>query len=331
MNENLTNMIQEREERLESPMQTSINNQPEILSFDDIEMNLEPPASLKETRDLQELNVPVPVNDAIKITQVNEAQFDTEADLIQHTREVIKRYTHTTVMSYWEIGRSINSFYKGKYGSKELDRIAEATGVGRDTLAKACKFAKQFNREQVETLLNGRFPLPWNRIAQNLSVKSDQFIETYQQSETPDQFYNGIIKLKNPEEKRGKSRLPGRHEPEVIDVQPERMDSEDQEEPLPDDYPVADDQDQGEINEQYRAYERELQDLRDEVARITQELTKRDMKIKTLEIDLAEANKDLDQQYDRAERAEKKINGIIEICENGGGPVQVMGWLESDD
>ncbi|PKN33215.1 MAG: hypothetical protein CVU61_14460 [Deltaproteobacteria bacterium HGW-Deltaproteobacteria-19] len=330
MNENLTNMIQEQEERLESPIETLTNNQPEILSFDDIEMNLEPPASLKETRDLQESNVPVPVNDETKIIQVNEAQFDTEADLIQHTREVFQRTNVVNVLSYWEIGHSINSFYKGKYGSKELDRIAEATGVGRDTLAKMCGFAKKYDHEQVQILIQSHFLIPWNRIAQNLTIPSERFIETLQKSETPDQFHNGIIKLKNPGERRGKSRLPRSVEPEVIDIQPERMAPEDTEAPLPDDYPAADDQDQEEINEQYRAYEKELKDLRDEIARLTQEGIKKDQRIKALEKELSDTNRDLDQQYDRADRVEKKIDGVIEIINDGGGLVDIMRWLESD-
>ena len=112
------------------------------------------------------------------------------------------------ILIKWEIGRCINSFYQGKYGTNELGRISEATGIGRDTLAKACKFAKQYSKENVEMLLSGNYVMSWYQIAQHLTIEPQKVIEAYQQSPDPKQFYNGIIKLKSPSEGRGKAKPP---------------------------------------------------------------------------------------------------------------------------
>jgi len=180
-----------------------------------------------------------------------------------------------------------------------------------------CGFAKKYKHEQVQILIQSRIPIHWNKISQNLSIPSERFIETLQKSETPDQFYNDIINLKNPGEKRGKSRLPGRVEPEVIDIQPVRMDPEDTEPPLPDDYPVADECDQEEISEQYRVYERELQDLKDEIQKLAIEGVVKDQKIEELEKKLKQALNDVNRYYDRNYALNEKIEKAIDICKKG--------------
>ena len=131
---------------------------------------------------------------------------DSEEALIAYTANIHAHVQVNSITGHWEIGRSINAFYKGKYGTKELERIAQATGIGRDTLAKACKFAKQYSREHVEMLLRGNFVISWGQIAQNLAVAPQKIIEVYQQAPSREQFYNGIIKLKDPSEARGKTR-----------------------------------------------------------------------------------------------------------------------------
>lgn len=131
---------------------------------------------------------------------------ESEEALIEYTANIHAHVQVNSITGYWEIGRSINVFYKGKYGAKELERIAQATGIGRDTLAKACRFARQYSKENVETLLRGRFILSWGQIVQNLAIAPQKVIEVYQQAPSREQFYNGIIKLKDPSETRGKSR-----------------------------------------------------------------------------------------------------------------------------
>jgi hypothetical protein len=91
-------------------------------------------------------------------------------------------------------------------GRKNSERIAQATEIGRDTLTKACKFARQYSKEHVEILLRGRFVVSWRHIAQNLAIAPQKVIDVYQQAPSREQFYNGIIKLKDPSEPRGKAR-----------------------------------------------------------------------------------------------------------------------------
>jgi hypothetical protein len=122
----------------------------------------------------------------------------TEDDLIAYTKFLHTRLAISTVQCYWVIGKSILSFYKGKYGTGEIQKISEATGIGRDTLTKACKFARQYTEEQVKHILKGKFVLSWFELAQSLTVAPQNLITAYQASSSPGEFHNAIIKLKTP-------------------------------------------------------------------------------------------------------------------------------------
>jgi len=91
------------------------------------------------------------------------------------------------------------SFYEGNYGTGELQRISEATGIGRDTLTKACKFARQYTEDQVQHILKGKFVLSWFELAQGPSVSPQTLIAACEASSSPVQFHNDIIKLKTPD------------------------------------------------------------------------------------------------------------------------------------
>ena len=123
-------------------------------------------------------------------------QPKTEDELITLTGRLHKAATSGLVISYWHIGNSIASFYHKKYGSGELQRIADQTGVSLDTLHKACKFADRYSKEQLEALLNGLFPISWNHIANNLSVEAGELVETYNDSDSPKTFHDAIRKFK---------------------------------------------------------------------------------------------------------------------------------------
>jgi regulator of replication initiation timing len=131
---------------------------------------------------------------------------ESEEALIAYAANIHNRVQTHFISAYWEIGRTINAFYKGKYGTNELERIAQATGIGRDTLNKMLKFSKQYSREQVQVLLSGRYPMTWFHISQNLSVAPDKIIEVYKEANDPKEFHNNIMNFKDAQESRGKSR-----------------------------------------------------------------------------------------------------------------------------
>jgi len=124
-----------------------------------------------------------------------------------------------TILVKWEIGRSIKSFYQGKYGARELEKIAMATGIGRDNLNKMIKFAEQYTLEQLKTLIEGKFALSWNGIAHNLSIKAETLIEIYEKAGNVSEFHYGIMNLKDPDEKRGKVKPPKIVEAPALDVE----------------------------------------------------------------------------------------------------------------
>ena len=123
-------------------------------------------------------------------------QPKTEDELITLTGRLHKAATSTIVITYFHIGNAINAYYHKQYGSGELQRIADQTGVSLDTLHKSCKFADRYSKEQLEALLNGLFPISWNHIANNLSVEADELVETYKDSDSPKTFHKAIINFK---------------------------------------------------------------------------------------------------------------------------------------
>jgi len=154
--------------------------------------NMEQPEPLKQ--ELEKQNPPAPVMN-MPIIKSN-FQAKTEEELIKYTTFLYGHMESSIVMTYWHIGQGINSFYQKEYGKDKLQRISDETGINRDTLTKACKFARQFTEEQVAILLKGRFAIPWNHISQNLSVEPASFIEAYNDSESTTQFNINIIKFK---------------------------------------------------------------------------------------------------------------------------------------
>jgi len=145
---------------------------------------------------------------SVKMPEIQDSNYQPESEeaLIEYVVSQNNKLEVATIFVKWEIGRSIKSFYQGKYGARELDKIAVATGIGRDNLNKMIKFAEQYTLEQMKTLIEGSFALPWNGIAQNLAVKPDKLIEVYEKAGNVNEFHNGIMNCKDPAEKRGKSR-----------------------------------------------------------------------------------------------------------------------------
>jgi hypothetical protein len=69
---------------------------------------------------------------------------ESEEALIAYASNIHNDFQTHFISAYWEIGRTINAFYQGKYGTNELERISQATRIGRDTLNKMIKFSRQF-------------------------------------------------------------------------------------------------------------------------------------------------------------------------------------------
>ena len=136
----------------------------------------------------------------------NNFQAKTEEDLINYTRHLYSKLAMSMMMTYYYIGKGINDFYEKKYGKNEIERISDKTSIQTGTLQKACKFAREYSEDQVTELLNGRFTIAWNHISQNLTVKPENLIGVYKESESAGEFNNGIIKFKSSNENRGKAR-----------------------------------------------------------------------------------------------------------------------------
>jgi len=162
------------------------------------------------TTNLQEMIQPYPNVSKASLPETMDSNYQpaTEQALIDYVVSQNNRLEIANIFVKWEIGRSINSFYKGKYGARELDKISKETGIGTNSLHKMCRFARIYTAEQLQSLLKGHYTLNWLDIAQNLAVEPVRVIQTFELSKNYDDFLIQIKRLKDPDEKRGKSKYP---------------------------------------------------------------------------------------------------------------------------
>lgn len=289
-----------------------------------------PAAEQKELAPGQELQVIEPEPDR---EPPDNYQPATEASLINYINALNVKLGEVTIVTHWQIGQTINAFYRGKYGTNELGKISEATGIGRDTLAKACKFAKQYTKENVEMLVKGNFVMSWYQITKHLTVAPEKVMETYQQSPDPNQFYNGIIKLKNPVETRGKSKqskvIEGKSIEPPIYVTPEIKPTGIFTQKFVE-FEAPGDISQNAV-EHYNQYLRELETLTRENERLKYELLSRDSQIGDLQAVLAAVKREKEKYensfYEYMDKLDKVRTGlesntparaIIDWMDNGG-------------
>lgn len=156
----------------------------------------------------------------IKMPEIPDSNYHPESEeaLIDYVVSQNNKLEVATIFVKWEIGRSIKSFYQGKYGTRELEKIAVAIGIGRDSLNKMIKFAEQYSLSQLKALINGNFALSWNGIAHNLSIQPEKLIEVYEKAGNVNEFHYGIMNCKDPAEKRGKVKPPKIVEAPTMDV-----------------------------------------------------------------------------------------------------------------
>ncbi len=200
--------------------------------FDNIDFGEDQPVHNDKTETVEEhfqggTNQESKVIPPKRYTEIMQSQpsqeIKTEADLIQRTRDLKDGVEIHCWLSYYQMGTEINSFYKGKYGRNELQKIADAIEVKRPTLHKACKFAKIYSREDIQKLLMGSYSLSWRAISDNLSVQPVKLIEAYENSSDVNEFYHAMINFKNPSETRGRRRIAitrGNESQEISDLTP---------------------------------------------------------------------------------------------------------------
>jgi hypothetical protein len=249
--------------------------------------------------------------------EIQGIELQTENDLIADLRSLSRQLNLSTIVTYWGMGRKINAFYKGKYGANELQRIADGTDVRRDTLGKACKFAKNYSEDHLKILIKGNFHLSWSQISQNLTVEPGKLIGVYQQVHNPSEFHNDIMKLKDPGETRGKAvkKVKTGENVRVADVLgapvlPDRDDAllpesgvfyDNAEEP-PFNDPIIDvmaEPEDQEVDQAYESYRMELESVKAE-----------NVELKTKVEELREAYKELNEEFMECDRKRVSMEKI---------------------
>jgi hypothetical protein len=107
------------------------------------------------------------------------------------------RFSFRELEHYYNIGRSINAFYKGQVTDKDLLIVSNRTRIKKDTLVKATKFAASYTRNHLYSLCRGYFVLSWHQLSQHLSISADELIKVYLESYTPAKFSLNILKPKS--------------------------------------------------------------------------------------------------------------------------------------
>jgi hypothetical protein len=124
---------------------------------------------------------------------------ETIEDLFEYVKRLKSNEENSNILTKHQLGKTIISFYNKKYGTDELQKIAEASGYSKSTLHKACQFANNFTDVKVSELLNGQIQIAWRDISQNLRVNPDDFVKAYSASATVDEFRNAVTELKDPD------------------------------------------------------------------------------------------------------------------------------------
>jgi transcriptional regulator with XRE-family HTH domain len=131
----------------------------------------------------------------------------------------------STITTYWQMGRNILAYYKGKYEDKiqtiayksdldddfpstgkgstkeyqkfvlELRNIANELGIDSRTIARYCRFAQKYTQEDLEALSNGDFIMSWSLIAPYINLGAKKLITIYQVADTKAKFKKMIKKL----------------------------------------------------------------------------------------------------------------------------------------
>jgi hypothetical protein len=288
-------------------MQTDNSNQiinsdlEQYTQFIDIEHSLP-----KETMDQVDSISETRIIPQVSTTEILAGNYEPESEeaLIAYATNIHTHVQTFSISGYWEIGRSINAFYKGKYGTNELERIATATGIGRDTLVKSCKFARQYSKEHVETLLKGNFVMSWSHIARNLTIEPQKVIETYQQSPSCEQFNYDIIKLKNPSEARGKNKMNSVKPAADVDT------SLSLQEP-------SDLVDSAKMVSNNEMAEKEIKDLREENDKLRKELDHIKYQLNEMNSLFHDAAIDINKKSDLIDRLRETLNQVHDMVQNG--------------
>jgi hypothetical protein len=304
------------------------------------------PIVLEATRSMATMKMP-------EVELISEYQPESEEALIDYVNSQNGKLEMANILVKWEIGRSINSFYQGKYGDHELEKISKKTGIGTNSLHKMCRFARIYTTEQLQLLLKGQYTLTWLDIAQNLAIEPVSVIHTFELSKNYDDFLIQIKRLKDPDEKRGKSKLPKCVEAKLMDVDkpeplnvapteitvaasPEKV----AEEPImvateiiseksirPEYDGHAENIDSNQLAQHYDAHEKELAMLKLENERLRKEISDRDQQIDSMNTMMKENDRDIQDKDLLLAAYRDRIKRVRYMIENNFGVGAIMELL----
>jgi hypothetical protein len=325
-----------------------------------------PDIAQKESLPEQELQVmEKPVPDVLETTRsvatikmpeaelISEYHPESEEALIDYVNSQNGKLEMANILVKWEIGRSINSFYQGKYGDHELNKISKKTGIGTNSLHKMCRFARIYTAEQLQLLLKGHYTLTWLDIAQNLAVEPVSVIHTFELSKSYDDFLIQIKRLKDPDEKRGKSKLskcaetklkgvenPGQSNVApteiTITASPEKVAEESimvtseiiSVKSIPSEHDGhAENIDPDELAQQHNAYEKEFTILKMENEQLRKEIADRDQQIDSMNAMMKENDRDMKDKDLLLAAYRDRIKRVRYMIENNFGVGAIMELL----
>lgn len=285
-------------------------------------------------------------------TEFNTNHYHPESEqaLIDYVNGQNSKLEMATILVKWEIGRCINSFYQGKYGTNELGKISEATGIGINSLQKMCRFARIYTTEQLQSLLKGNYTLTWFDIAQNLTVEPARVIQTFELSENYDDFLIQIKRLKDPDEKRGKAKIINSVEvnamnvekPEQLNVAPTEitvavilekaapkiMPEESVVAECSEPYKTVDSIEPSKYNE---ANESELNLLWRDNIRLRKEISSRDLKVRELEKVLSDVKREKEKFENSYYAYMHKLDKVRSALENNTPARAILEWMDQGD
>lgn len=129
-----------------------------------------------------------------------EPRIETEEELFNLADGIAKKMHESRLVGCYQLGACLNACSYATYGDGTIERLSKHIGIGRHTLYKSRQFARNFSIEEFEELLTGDFPMTWNVVQVNLTLKSEDFVEVYKSSTSKKEFIKRVKKLKGPKD-----------------------------------------------------------------------------------------------------------------------------------
>ena len=161
--------------------------------------------------------------------------------------------------------------------------------------------------------------MAWNHIAHNLSVEPKDLLEVYRGSNSPGEFHNAIIKLKRPNETRGRIKKVNEESSQTSSLtRPETAESE-----VPDSVDVTENN-----KEEIDAEHKSIRGFEDEINRLRSELDAKNKQIEDLERTCGKMRSVIEEKEETLSAIRQGLERVRSMAEDNASLWEILEVLE---